>query len=231
VNRTAVLCICLISIVIFTALIRPYISPFANVSGLSAHEVIDHLNEFQSSNPDHPAIHGIRGWGMPANNRVNVYHMNYSREQIALFRNEVINSPLIRFHDIRGLGNVRFSEPIQTNPYLENVSMVISEINKDEGYMIVTIINDTEYELVTGYAFAIETFAGRDWWLVPGNYTFLSVGIMIDPFESESIRKSIYATFGSLEPGGYRIRKDVYRWIDRTVGEGIHDLFADFYWE
>jgi len=240
INRKILICISLIILTIPAILIWYNFSWFINRSDLTATEVVAFLNEFRSNNPDHPIMQNARGWGMPASNRVEVALMDYNREQIALFRREVINSRWITFYNLRGNTNQR-SEPLRTDPLLgQHISMSVTEINQEQGYVVVTIIKsaETEYTAMTGERYQVEVFRRGDWWVVPGASAFLDMAIIINLGEPEQFRKNLGWHVGSLDPGLYRIRKSVSWWlmenwviIYNREDNYKHEIVAEFYWE
>ena len=159
-------------------------------------------------------MRNARMWGV-VGDRVAVDLMDYNDEQISLFTREVLDTPMIIFRPIRS-NILELSEPLRTNPHLENnVSMKLSDINdinindinKEQNYLIVTIFNDSAYELMTGISFLVEVFDGEFWWLVPGYYLFTAEGIPVEPAGSKDFEKDLEFQVGSLTPGLYRIKE------------------------
>jgi len=240
INRKILICISLIILTIPAILIWYNFSWFINRSDLTATEVVAFLNEFRSNNPDHPSMQNARNWGV-FGSRVEVSLMDYNREQIALFRREVINSRWITFYNLRGNTNQR-SEPLRTDPLLgQHFNMAVTEINQEQGYVVVTISNsaESEYYAAIGSGFWVEVFRRGDWWLVPGHYAFLDTPTAtISPGESAQVRRNLKWRVGSLDPGLYRIRDSVswwqmYTWFPVHMIEDNykHEIVAEFYWE
>jgi len=119
--------------------------------------------------------------------------------------------------------------PIRIHPNLENsVSMVVDE--SDYGRVVVTIFNNSEYELTTGHHYRIEFYDGYDWWWIFSDSPFTDEGLVILPNDSITLTKNLYFTVGTLSSGQYRIRKSVFRDIDIPITENdLHDLIAEFH--
>ena len=109
-----------------------------------------------------------------------------------------------------------------------NVSMFVDENNCSQ--LVVTIFNNSEYELTTGHHFFIEFFDGYDWWWIFSDNPFTDEGLVIQSNDSITLNKNLYFTVGALPPGQYRVWKSVFRDIDIPITEYyLHDLVAEFY--
>ncbi|MCL2217078.1 MAG: hypothetical protein FWB91_08685, partial [Defluviitaleaceae bacterium] len=168
-------------------------------------------------------------WVDTINNLVVVSLMDYSEEEIAAFRREIIDHPAIVFHNTRGEEQRVLSAPLRSHPALDNnVTMEVTE--HGENRITVTIFNDTDYELIAGSSFIVESFDGENWWVVPGNYIFTSEAWPIFPRDYTHFPKNLDFHVGTLPPGHYRIRKDIFRNIDIPLdfSNDLHDLVAEF---
>ena len=133
------------------------------------------------------------------------------------------------------LEGLELSSLIHFHPQLENiVSMVVSEIDRSENQVTVTIFNDSEYELMTGEHFTVEVFDGEYWRNVPWNdpyIAFVDIGYAIYSDDSMDFTKNL-TLVNPLASGLYRIRKSVFRPIDRPIQDSdLHDVIAEFHWE
>ena len=230
-----VVCACLLILSTLAVLLWQNIDWADNRSDLDAGEIISHINDFFDNNPDHPVTRNLNGWRIGANNIVNVTLIDDSREQIALFRREVINSRLITFSSIRGDNIYLPSEPLHVNSLLENVTMTITGTNKEENYVIRDIFNGSKYSIALVSGFQIEIFKNENWWVVPRYVvTLAGMGPCIKPDEPLSpLFNSIFFLI-SLDSGRYRLRQTVYRMTDMEAipqESDRHDLVAEFYWE
>ena len=117
----------------------------------------------------------------------------------------------------------RVSKPLRRNHLFGDVVMTVTHINHTEQQVEVTIVNPTPFATVTGLPFLLESFDGTDWRVVPMTGGFTLPGLTIEPFGSRSLTKNLRWYFDPLEPGLYRIRKE--------IDGNPHDVTAEFYWE
>jgi hypothetical protein len=99
--------------------------------------------------------------------------------------------------------------------------------------MVVTIHNNSEYELIAGLHFMVDFFDGADWLQVPwyGAFegVFADIGYSTFPNFSENFTKNLELV-ETLTPGLYRIRKVVFRYVDKPISENdLHDVVAEFH--
>lgn len=196
--------------------------------GIIVREVIFSLNELLA------AVKVINGiiheyfseadvWTDTISNRVYVTFRPFNEGIIAWFRQEIIDSPMVYFQN--PLRHLRISQPLRTQPFLESVKMTASRIDTEQNVVIVTIYNNTQRRLSTGYyTFALEAFDGEVWRVLPNDIPFRALGTSIAPRSYREFRKNLrhISGFEPLEPGLYRIRKEVF--------QGTHDIVAEFYW-
>ena len=180
---------------------------------------------------DHPASRVLRGSGLDTvANRVNVYMLSHSDDDMALFRSEIANSPAIVFHNVR-TEERRPSPPLRVHPPLEDTGMAVTSIDQDNGKVVVTIYNDSPYLILTGYPFSLEVY-DNGWWIVPSHAFFILPAFDVRPGGSIDFTKDLMEHAGQMAPGLYRIRKDVFRDIDTPINDGnVHDIVAEFIWE
>ena len=180
----------------------------------------------------HPASRVIRGSGLNTKaNRVTVYLLSHCADDMNLFRDEIANSPAIVFYNQADDTNREPSQPLRVHPLLEDISMAVTSIDRDNGSVVVTIFNDSPYAVATGYPFLLEVYS-NGWWVVPGHYAFRMIGYGIHPGGSKDFTKNLVFFVGTMEPGLYRIRKDVSRWADTPITDSDkHDIVAEFVWE
>ena len=180
---------------------------------------------------DHPASRIIRGSGLDTMaNRVNVYLLSQNEDDMNLFRSEIADSPAIIFHNMREIER-NPSPPLRIHPPLEDTSMAVTNIDRDNGAVVVTIFNDSPYVVLTGYPFSLEVY-DNGWWVVPGDFMFILPAFNIRRGGSMDFTKNLEHHVGTLAPGLYRIRKDVFRDEDIPIHDGnVHDIVAEFNWE
>ncbi|MCL2569309.1 MAG: hypothetical protein FWE12_07800 [Oscillospiraceae bacterium] len=129
---------------------------------------------------------------------------------------------------------------LQTYPALEQVvTMTVTDINAS--VVTVSIQNNSDFPLITGLPFELDVYDQGVWRRVMPHegWGFLAIGLPIAPRESFEMPKDLQA-YLPLEPGLYRIRKDVF--IDtwragpftngqpRPSTETSHEIAADFRW-
>jgi len=184
---------------------------------------------------DNPVMQNVRGTGLDTiNNRIEVHLLYGDEEDINQFRSEVLDSPMLTFSGTRGRQIVfeTLAEPLHINPALENVRMEATNITTLPEEVTVTIFNDSDYSIFTGEPFTVEAFYNDTWWNVPMSGLFILPAIGVFPGEQWDFAKNLAHNIGSLEPGLYRIRKDVFRDSDTPLqDEDIHDVVAEFYVE
>ena len=122
------------------------------------------------------------------------------------------------------------SEPLRVHSALDgSVTMTITNQNISQNYVVVTIYNNSEYVIITGYGFGVEYHDGQNWWFVPITTPFHGLPITINPSESFDSTKMLNYTAIPLSSGLHRIRKDAFRLIDGSGNvENFHDLIAEF---
>jgi hypothetical protein len=124
------------------------------------------------------------------------------------------------------------SSPLNSQSPLENtVNMEVTSI--DESHIVVTIINNSNYEIIASSHFTVEYFDGTDWRQVPwyGEFegVFIDLGFDILPNDSLDFTKNL-GLVEALNQGQYRIRKVVFRVIDTPISNSdLHDVTAEFY--
>ena len=182
-----------------------------------------------------PVMQNVHSGGLDTvNNRVTINLLYGDDEDIALFRSEVYDSPMLTFTGTRSrqfaLGDI--ASPLRVNPLLDNVRMEVTNTSNLPEQVTITISNRSRHSIMAGYAFTVEGFDGEYWREIPMQGLFILVGYTILPLGSWDCEKNLTSTIGSLAPGLYRIRKDVFRSRDTPINDGnIHDLVAEFYWE
>ena len=134
--------------------------------------------------------------------------------------------------DYEQADELELSPPIRIHPSLGAAAgMVIANVDEGQNQVIVTIFNDSEYELITGLPFTVEIFDGEYWRNIPWRdkyIAFVDLGYSIHPNDSIAFMKDLNL-FIPLEPGRYRIRKDVFRNIDTPIRDAdLHDVVAEF---
>ena len=179
----------------------------------------------------HPASRIIRGSGLDTMaNRVNVYMLSHCTDDMNLFRSEIVNSPAVVFHNLSE-GERNPSPPLRVHPPLEDTSMAVTSIDQDNGRVVVTIFNDSPYAISTGYPFSLEVY-DSGWRTVPGDFMFILPAFEIRPGGNMDFTKNLVQHVGVMQPGLYRIRKDVFRDVDIPINDGnVHDIVAEFIWE
>jgi len=171
-------------------------------------------------------------WGVDTiGNTISIDLVRYSDETIARFRDEIIDSPMISFRDPRAGRDVA-AEPLRSVLDIEDyVSMEVIEIS--ESAVVINIINDSNWELITGSDYILEFYDNGVWMNVPGVVDFTSEGLPIFPQDSFEMAKALEAHhFLPMESGLYRIRKTVgiISQPMRHYSENRHDLVAEFVW-
>ena len=181
--------------------------------------------------PDHPVSSMIRGSGVDTKaNRVNVYILSHDENDMSLFRCEIANSPAVVFHNMREAEKSP-SPPLRIHSLLEDTTMAVTYMDRDNGKVVVTISNESPYVVMTGYPFSLEVY-DNGWWVVPGDFMFILPAFEIRPGGTLDFTKNLEHHVGNLAPGLYRIRKDVFRDADIPINDGnIHDVVAEFNWE
>ena len=102
-----------------------------------------------------------------------------------------------------------------------------SRVNKSLN--IVTIFNDSEYELLAGRRYLIEIYGEQGWMWIVSDAPFTSEGLLIRPHDFITLTKNLIFSVGTLSAGQYRIRKSVFRIIDVPItADDHHDLIAAF---
>ena len=201
-------------------------------------EVMDLLSA--SENIDKFAV----GWG-PATleNRVAVNLIRYSEEEIARFREEVLDSPILIFRNPREIPAIRLiSRPLRVYYALDgSVTMHVTE--QTSSSVTVEIRNNTELPLTTGYSYTLEFYDNGTWRVVPGVHMFLSLGLGVEPGGTREFFKCLQDYLHlPLAQGLHRIRKDVTinTWMTELGDDGrplrfpsdtVHDVVAEFVWE
>jgi hypothetical protein len=191
----------------------------------SVEETMDWLNQHREQVGEFAA-----GWGHDGVS-VTLDMIRYSEEEIARFREEVLDSRFITFHDPRAYGMGRIT-PLHINPELmDYVAMTIIELSSNS--VTITIQNYSEIEPMTGHGYSLEVYENDEWRLIPGVRPFTDEGLIIFPQDSLEMNKCLLEYMHLIEPGLYRIRKDVMidTWqSDRPPIATRHDVVAEFYW-
>ena len=179
-------------------------------------------------------------WWLDAiGNRVQVDMIRYTDEEIARFRAEVIDSPMISLRDPRAdSGGV--SNPLQINPELDGfVVMSVTEVAATS--VTVSIRNDSNFPLSTGYDHMLEYLDNDKWRFIPSVCAVIYLALPIDPGESFEMTVDLKEYLHLIDPGLFRIRKNVTidTWqTDELVNgapvrypiETLHEVVAEFTW-
>jgi len=125
--------------------------------------------------------------------------------------------------------NLRPIEPMRIHSSLDGyIRMVVDEI--DYNRVVVTIFNDSKYELTTSHHYRIEFYDERGWMWIVSDAPFVDEGLVVLPYDSITLTKNnLNFVVGTLLAGQYRIRKSVFRDIDIPItADDHHDLVAGF---
>ena len=205
-----------------------------------SHQELLDLMELLNANADQAAAFSS-AWGMDTiSNRVFVEMTRYTEEEIARFRTEVMDSPMIVFRDPRAVEGDNISEPLRINPELEPyVTMAVTEVSPSS--VTVTIRNDSDLPLTTGYLYRLEVYDNGVWRFIPSSRAVILIAIPIFPQDSLEMTKDLDEYAHLMEPGLFRIRKDVFidTWQTGELVNGFpsalpidttHELTAEFDW-
>ncbi|MDR2954187.1 MAG: hypothetical protein LBV43_03815 [Prevotella sp.] len=179
-------------------------------------EVMDTLN---SRMGETPMKYSTSAWALDeGKNRVVVYLINYNKENINKFRREVIDTPAILFVEVKinkphhpVCDTCGFSMTVRPEVYKRPVT----KIN-------VVIDNKSKSKLMGGEDFFIEYSDNGSWYPVRLNYTFNSLGYIIEKNASRDFEINIQPEIYDYKPGKYKIYKTVSQ-------DGEHyNLIAEF---
>jgi len=175
-------------------------------------------------------------------NNVAVDLIRYSEAEIARFREEVLDSPMVTFRNPRAVPPERLiSQPLRVYPALDG-GVVMYSTQQTENSVTVEIRNNTEFPLTTGYSYVLEFYSDGIWRVIPGVGFFVSLGLGIEPGGTLDFTKCLKDYLHlPLAPGLYRIRKDVMinTWQTEMGADGrplrfpadtLHDVVAEFNW-
>lgn len=185
------------------------------------------------------------GWGLDTKmNCVYIDMIRYTNEEIAHFRDEVIDSPMISLRDPRSWSGMEsdnnISLPLIINPELENlVSMTVTEVAATT--VTIAIHNKSVLPLITGYGHTLEYYDVDEWRFIPSVFSVNSVALPVNPGESFEMAVSLEEYLHLISPGLFRIRKEVMidTWqIDEMIDgkqnkipiDTLHEVAAEFSW-
>jgi len=130
-----------------------------------------------------------------------------------------------------GWSLIESASPLRYQSSLLDYVEMVASLGVDPNSLVVTIYNNSAYELMTGEHFTIEFFDGIGWRDVPWRneyIAFTDIGWSIQPNESMEFIKNL-ALFEPLEAEFYRVRKSVFRTTDTPIREGdLHDVVGHF---
>jgi hypothetical protein len=167
------------------------------------------------------------------NNRINVHLLYGTDAHIAAFRRDVMDSPMLNITGMRG-ERLEFTipaPPLRVQDSLGDVRFEVTETALLPYLVTVTFFNDSAYQIMTGYSYTVEAFDGEEWWVVPMMAAFRGAGLNVPPSGgTRDFLKNLRDAIGSLEPGLYRVRKDIACPHARppVTEDDLHDFVAEF---
>lgn len=180
-----------------------------------------------------PAMENVRSSGLDTiRNRVTVQLLYGDDEHIKEFRREVLDSPMLVFYGTRGTQMVfeTPAPPLRVHPPLVGAGLRIYDDSNLPAEITVAVYNYSDYKVYTGFPFSVEAFYDGEWWVVPMSGAFVLPAFVVETGGGTwNDTKNLSHTVGSLQPGLYRIRKDIYRMQDVPIHAGnVHDVVAEF---
>ena len=182
---------------------------------------------------NHPlALNVFSHWVDTRNNRVKVLLFDDSPQHKAQFRTDLLDSSAIELINVAS--DAALSHPHRpvrprVNPLFEGVTMEVTSICQETAVVVVSIYNGADNTITTPPLFVLETYRNGEWLATPisaTSFTLPGPRDYIWPGRNMTFTKRLYRGF-PLQPGRYRIWKYVYSFPQ----DGVHDIFAEFYWE